>query len=97
MRHAVWLTVPVVVAASAVGLADAAGSGGLDLTQLGVAGTLVTVLMADRFLIWTKYQAALKLVQDNQDKAWPALIAATQAMSEVAKVSNRLENRERGR
>ncbi len=68
-----------------------------DLTQLGVSGIIVTFMGIVIVVIWGKYQESIKQNRADIEQVIPALLAATQAMTEVAQVANRMADRERGR
>lgn len=72
-------------------------TGAVDLTQLGVSGTIVALLLIAVKVLWGKYQTALEQGRADIERVLPALLAATTAMTEVAQVANRMADRERGR
>ncbi len=69
---------------------------GVDFTQLGVSGITVALLLFAVKVLWGKYQAALEQNRADIERVLPALLAATTAMTEVARVANRMADRERG-
>ena len=72
-------------------------NGGIDLTQLGVSGVIVALLIVAVIALWSKYQDALERNHADQAQTLPALLAASTAMTEVTRLANRLEERERDR
>jgi hypothetical protein len=70
-------------------------NGGVDFTQLGVAGIVAVLLLGALAVVWGKYQGALEQNRADQAQILPALIAASSAMTEVTRLANRLEDRER--
>lgn len=67
-----------------------------DLTQLGVSGIIVALLLIAVKVLWDKYQDALAQNRQDQEAVLPALQSATAAMTEFVKIANRLADRERG-
>lgn len=68
----------------------------LDPTILGVSGFAVALCLIIIKVLWEKLQEEIKLNRANTEKVIPALLAATHAMTEVAVISNRMAERERG-
>ncbi len=69
---------------------------GPDLTQLGVSGIIVALLLVAVKVLWGKYQEALTQNRADQEQVLPALQSMTLAMTEFVRVANRLADRERG-
>lgn len=71
-------------------------SPGPDLTQLGVSGIIVALLLIAVKVVWDKYQDSLRQNREDIEQVLPALQSATSAMTEFARIANRLADRERG-
>lgn len=72
--------------------------GGLDLTQLGVSGTLVAILLADRMALWKDNRELRKQMREDQAAMLPALTKSSEALQAALEESVRsraLAERER--
>lgn len=70
---------------------------GLDVTQLGVAGVVVAILLAFLKVLWEDNKALRRQAREDQERVLPALAEASNAMAEFARVAELLRDDARSR